>query len=46
MLSNEQVAELTKFRRWIHQHPEIAFKEFKTGEYIREFLFARGVTEE
>ena len=43
MLAVEQIAELTKFRQWLHQHPEIAFKEFKTGTYIRDFLYARGV---
>jgi amidohydrolase len=36
--------ELLKHRRWFHQHPETSFKEFKTSEYIQNYLKRIGAT--
>lgn len=33
--SKEQ--EIIQIRRWLHQHPELSFKEFETAEYIKKF---------
>ena len=30
--------ELIGHRRWLHQHAELAWKEFKTTEYIERYL--------
>ena len=29
--------EIIEMRRYLHQHPELSFEEFKTSEYIRKF---------
>ena len=34
---------LKKFRRELHQIPEVAFEEHKTAEYIREKLKKYGI---
>ena len=34
---------LKKFRRELHQIPEVAFEEYKTAEYIREKLKEYGI---
>jgi amidohydrolase len=36
--------ELLAKRRWFHQHPETSFKEFKTSEYIQNYLAQIGAT--
>ena len=37
-LANEIFPEILEIRRFIHQHPELSFHEFKTAEYIYEVL--------
>ena len=37
-LANEIFPEILEIRRFIHQHPELSFHEFKTAEYICEVL--------
>lgn len=36
--------ELIELRRWFHQHPETSFEEFKTSQYIQNYLKKIGVT--
>ncbi len=38
-----QNAEFSKWRRHIHAHPETAFEEFKTSDYVAELLTSWGV---
>ena len=40
----ENKDELLKQRHWFHQHPETSFKEFKTSDYIKNYLHQIGVT--
>jgi metal-dependent amidase/aminoacylase/carboxypeptidase family protein len=35
--------EMIKIRRYLHQHPEPSFKEFKTAEYIKNFYDGKDV---
>jgi amidohydrolase len=35
--------ELLEHRRWFHQFPETSFKEYKTSNYIRDYLQSIGV---
>lgn len=37
-LADEIFPEILEIRRFIHQHPELSFHEFKTSEYICEVL--------
>ena len=37
--------EAIEWRRHIHQHPELGFKEFETTKYIRERLEAFGIVD-
>ena len=37
-LADEIFPEILEIRRFIHQHPELSFHEFKTAEYIYEVL--------
>lgn len=39
----ENLKELINLRRYFHQFPELGFKEFKTSQYIKEFLFKLGL---
>ena len=32
------IDEITSIRQWLHQHPELSFKEFETTKFIREKL--------
>jgi amidohydrolase len=36
--NNEQLRQLHKLRRWLHQHPELSGKELQSARYIEEFL--------
>ncbi|MGM9988902.1 MAG: amidohydrolase [Bacillaceae bacterium] len=36
--------EMVKIRRYLHQHPELSFKEYKTAEYICQFYKERGIS--
>lgn len=33
----DKEAKMYEVRRWLHQHPELSFKEQKTSEYIKNF---------
>lgn len=35
--------EVIKLRRWLHQHPEPGFKEFKTSQFIKDYLTEHGI---
>ncbi len=35
--------DIVKWRRWFHAHPELAFSEFETSKFIKEFLDEWGV---
>lgn len=37
-LSEKYYSETINHRNWLHQHPETAFKEFQTSDYIASFL--------
>ena len=37
-LADEIFPEILEIRRFIHQHPELSFQEYKTAEYICEVL--------
>ncbi len=37
-LAKQYFPEVVEIRRYIHQHPELSFNEFKTSEYIQEIL--------
>jgi amidohydrolase len=39
----DAATEVVELRRWFHQHPEIAYKENQTGEYIVGFLKKNGL---
>ena len=50
-LAEAYFSEALKHRKWLHQHPESAFEEYQTSEYIAHFLeelgieFEKGVAE-
>lgn len=35
--------ETVEIRRYLHQHPELSFKEYKTAEYIADFYEGLGI---
>ena len=35
--------DVVSWRRYMHQHPELSFKEVKTAEYIKEKLLSFGL---
>ncbi|VEF48751.1 amidohydrolase [Bacillus freudenreichii] len=39
----EQYDEMVQIRRYLHQHPELSFKEFKTAAYIADFYKKLGI---
>ncbi|WP_077617150.1 M20 family metallopeptidase [Bacillus sinesaloumensis] len=40
---DKKYAEMVEMRRYLHQHPEVSFKEYKTAEYIANFYENLGV---
>ena len=40
----DYAGELTKWRRYIHQNPELGFEEYGTADFVAEKLSAMGVT--
>lgn len=44
--SNFDLDDMIKFRKWMHQNPELSLKEFKTIAKIKEKLLSLGVKEE
>lgn len=39
----EEYKDVVSWRRYMHQHPELSFKEEKTAQYIKEKLLSFGV---
>jgi amidohydrolase len=39
----EKFTEMVDIRRYLHQHPELSFKEYKTAEYIANFYKELGI---
>lgn len=42
--SQELFGPITEVRRHLHQHPELSFQEFKTAEYLVNYLKKEGIT--
>ena len=42
-LSKNYLSEIIAIRRYIHQHPELSFKEFETAKYISSILTKWGI---
>ncbi len=42
-LSDRYTAEVVRFRRHIHQHPELSYQEFETSKFIAEQLRSFGL---
>ena len=42
-LSDKMHSEVVEIRNWLHQHPELAFKENATADYICHFLDKQGI---
>lgn len=42
-LLDEHYEEMVEIRRYLHQHPEVSFKEYKTAQYIAEYYQKLGV---
>ena len=42
-LSKEFLPEIIRIRRYIHQHPELSFNEYKTAEFIQSELTKIGI---
>lgn len=40
---NNEYDEMVSIRRYLHMHPELSFKETKTGKYIEGFYKALGI---
>ncbi|THE11069.1 amidohydrolase [Bacillus timonensis] len=40
---DNKYTEMVNIRRYLHQHPEVSFKEYKTAEYIANFYKNIGV---
>ncbi len=39
----ERKEEMIEIRRYLHQHPEVSFKEEKTAQYIADFYEGKDV---
>lgn len=42
-LSEKYYSETIRHRNWLHQHPETAFQENETSDYIAKFLLDNGI---
>jgi len=42
-LAKKNLNQLISFRRHLHQHPELSFKEYKTCQFVKEKLEAWGI---
>ncbi|MFS0865439.1 M20 family metallopeptidase [Fredinandcohnia sp. 179-A 10B2 NHS] len=42
-LLESNYSEMVDIRRYLHQHPEVSFKEYKTAEYIANFYEKLGI---
>ncbi|MUK90088.1 amidohydrolase [Ornithinibacillus sp. L9] len=40
---DEHYPEMVDIRRYLHQHPELSFKEYKTAKYIADFYEKLGI---
>src|SRR5699024_1550555 len=40
---DQHFAEMVDIRRYLHQHPELSFKEFNTAQYISDFYKKIGI---
>ena len=40
---DQHYEEMVQIRRYLHQHPELSFKEVKTATYIADFYKQLGV---
>ena len=40
---DSKTQEIIEIRRYLHQHPEPSFQEFKTAEYIRKFYEGKNI---
>ncbi|HZW68437.1 MAG TPA: amidohydrolase [Pseudogracilibacillus sp.] len=40
---DQHFAEMVEIRRYLHQHPELSFKEFNTAQYISDFYKKIGI---
>lgn len=43
-LAAKYADQATKIRRYLHQHPELSFEEFKTSEFIQQQLSTAGIS--
>jgi metal-dependent amidase/aminoacylase/carboxypeptidase family protein len=41
--NSSNMAELLGIRKYLHQHPELAFKEYDTSAYLRQQLDDHGI---
>lgn len=44
-LAHKYASDFVNVRRYLHKHPELSFKEYKTCAYIKEQLLAIGLTD-
>ncbi|WP_086475989.1 M20 metallopeptidase family protein [Arenibacter amylolyticus] len=44
-LSKQFTTEYVEVRRYLHQHPELSFKEFNTADFLRKELQKIGITD-
>jgi len=42
-ISESEENELKDIKKYLHQHPEISMKEYKTTEFLKEKLISLGI---
>lgn len=42
--NQQDLRELIRLRRWLHQHPELSMQEYETSRFISEYLDSVGIT--